>query len=132
MDRFRDNLVVLALVTGITLSIQPASATENAGKAPETTPAYAACMVTDEGTRTLYATAPGKVDALTRPVTIDAQAFSAWVARVYHVPAERLTDAACVTDYASKRTAELRLKPLVDAGRRQGMAVERTRWWLSQ
>ena len=132
MDRSRENLVVLALVTGISLAMQPVSATENADKAPETTRAYAACTVTDEGTRTLYATAPGKVDALTRPVTIDAQAFSAWVARVYHVPTERLTAAACVTDYSSKRTAELRLQPLVDAGRRQGMAVERTRWWLTQ
>ncbi len=132
MDRSRENLVVLALVGCITLAMLPASATETAGKLPHTTPTYAACTVMDEATKTLYATAPGKVDALTRPVTIDAQAFSSWVARVYHVPNDRLSGAACVTDYSSRRTAELRLKPLLDAGRRQGLVVERTQWWLTQ
>ncbi|MFC3816243.1 hypothetical protein [Lysobacter sp. GCM10012299] len=132
MDRFRENLVLLALTAGITLAVHPVSAAETDPKQPETTRAYAACAVMDEVNKTLYATAPGRIDALTRPVTLDAQAFSTWVARVYNVPDGRLSSATCVTDYSSKRTAELRLKPFVDAGRRQGLAVERTRWWLSQ
>ena len=104
MERFRANIVVLALMAG-TLVMQPASATEASHPVPNTARAYATCTVTDEAGKTLYATAPGRVDAVTVPASVDAQEFSAWVARVYNVPSERLSAPIAVLRASGHQTA---------------------------
>lgn len=133
--RFIDRLSLRSLlVAGLGVALSPAMATEatKAAGTPATTRAYAACVVTDQQARTVYASDTGKVDALTVPVTLDAQAYAEWVSQLYHVPLERLGGARCVVDMQSRSNASARQAPLVKAGTRQGYKLESTRWWLSQ
>lgn len=133
--RFIDRLSLRSLlVAGLGVALSPAMATEatKAAGTPATTRAYAACVVTDQQARTFYASDTGKVDALAVPVVLDAQGYAAWVSELYHVPLERLSGAACVTDMQSRAGAAARREPRLAAARREGLKVEGTRWWLSQ
>ena len=85
MGTVRDTFVILALVAGATIAAQPASGAQTQ-EDPDTSRAYAACVVTDQAGKTLYATAPGRIDVLTQPASLDVQAYSAWISRVYSVP----------------------------------------------
>lgn len=130
MDRRLGSAVLLgALVTSALSFTAPLSASPSAHA--DTSRSYAACVVTDASAKRVYASAPGRIDAFGTP-TLDAQAYAGWVARLYNVPVARLSSVSCVTDARSLQAAEMRLKPLIQVGDRQGFAVERTRWWLSQ
>jgi hypothetical protein len=130
MDRRLGSIAVLGgfLAAGLSFT-SPLAAAPSASA--DTTRSYAACVVTDASAKRVYATAPGRIDVVGEPA-LDAQAYAGWVARQYNVPAQRLGNASCVIDPRSLDAAEMRLKPLIQAGDRQGFAVQRTRWWLSQ
>jgi len=108
-----------------------APASKAAESVAGTTRSFAACVVTDASARKLYASESGRIDVVGKG-SVDAEGYAAWVAQLYSVPQARLGAATCVSDPRSLTAAQMRLKPLVEAAGREGLAVERTRWWLSQ
>ena len=58
MGTVRDTFVILALVFGATIAAQPASGAQTQ-VGPDTSRAYAACVVTDQAGKTLYADRTG-------------------------------------------------------------------------
>jgi len=127
MDRRFGCVVLSSLMVAAT-----GAAASNAPAPPaDTTRSYAACVVTDASARKVYASDAGRIDVVGEG-RVDAQGYAAWVAQLYDVPQERLAAATCVSDPRSLEAARMRLRPLVEAAGREGMAVERTRWWLSQ
>lgn len=113
------------------VAILGAPASKAAKSATGVTRSYAAYAVTDTSARKLYASGSGRIDVVDDG-SADAQGYATWVAGLYNLPKERLGAATCVSDPRSLAAAQMRLQqPLVDAAGREGLAVERTRWWLS-
>lgn len=111
----------------------PASSAARVAAVPDaaTTRHYAACFVTDPAARKGYASDAGRIDVV-GDANVDAQGYATWVATLYNLPQARLATATCVSDPRSLDAARMRLRPLVEAAQREGLAITHTRWWLSQ
>jgi len=127
MDR-RFGCVVLSCLLVAASGVPTSSAADSVA---DTTRSYAACVVTDASARKLYASESGRIDVVGKG-SVDPEAYAAWVAQRYNLPQARLGAATCVSDPRSLAVAQMRLQPLVEAADREGLMIERTRWWLTQ